>query len=230
MVQIAGLRCEEVDVLRTARVIRGFDVSTFGELLRSCRHQEYGAGESVLTLADGVDTLGVVVTGQVSLSLISQEGRELLLEERGPGGIFLLADAPSDSMAALICTATLDGTIVYLFETDRVVALCPANSQSTVDLVRLLREQVTVQQELLGEQTFCSIRQNLALKLARSASRSDVPLSYTREEVAHLVGTTREPATRALGELRDEGLIMYEPRGQEIVVLDHVRLERRAPS
>lgn len=48
------------------------------------------------------------------------------------------------------------------------------------------------------------------------------PITITHEQLAALVGTSRETATKALGELADHGIIKLG-RGK-IAVLDHLRL------
>lgn len=221
---------EGLEVLRAAMVFRGFDQGTLQEILAGCDHRFYAAGQDVLTLGDDSDTTCVVVAGRVLLSLLSEGGQQLLLDERGSGTVFLLNGASSEPAAALICTAAPGGATVYRFQTERLLGLCPSNGQSAVDLVRLLQRQVTEQQVLLAEQTFCSLQQKLARKLLRLARRHGGCIRYTREDLARMVGTTREPATRALSELRDEGLIAYTPRGRDIAIVDRVRLERRAYS
>ncbi len=89
-------------------------------------------------------------------------------------------------------------------------------------------------EQRLADSVLKSAPQRLAAVLCRLASTAPTGLfgrrpgeiRLTHEQLADLVGTTRETTTKLLGELRDAGLVQLRRGG--IVVLDHAELRATA--
>lgn len=79
------------------------------------------------------------------------------------------------------------------------------------------------------ELAYSSVRKRVAeslLRLFRHYKEDDHSLfkiNIRREELAHIVGTTKETVTRTLSEFKDEGLI--DVKGSNITLLDIEGLE-----
>ncbi|MDP9498317.1 MAG: helix-turn-helix domain-containing protein, partial [Actinomycetota bacterium] len=89
-------------------------------------------------------------------------------------------------------------------------------------------------EQRLADSVLKSAPQRVAAVLCRLAStaptgrfgRRPGEIRLTHEQLADLVGTTRETTTKLLGELRDAGLVQLRRGG--IAVLDHDQLRATA--
>jgi CRP-like cAMP-binding protein len=219
MVRVSAFTEGEQAAVREASVIRAMTEERWRALLGRCCHRIYEAGEAIAPPGGNGGAIIVVAAGAVTESMLSADGRELELQI-WPAGSVLLWEEDELWPGVSVFTAGEDGTVVYAFVADDVIDGLQSNSQAGVELVALLRRGHTRLRRALAEQTFLSIRARLALLLLDGRPRSGSQVLYTRDELARVLGTTREPATRALAELRDERLVSYPPRAAEITILD----------
>jgi CRP-like cAMP-binding protein len=80
----------------------------------------------------------------------------------------------------------------------------------------------------LGDTILKSVPARIASALAAMASGGKSDVRLTHEQLADLVGTTRETTTKVLGDLRDRGLVRLR-RGR-ITVVDATGLRTLAES
>jgi len=99
-------------------------------------------------------------------------------------------------------------------------------------LAKWLCRRVTESEEVLAETVFQAVRGRVAsglLRLYRRApARDKGMLEVTHQELANLIGSTRETTTATLHRLRHEGIVNIGNR--RVTVLDPVALEHAARS
>ena len=110
--------------------------------------------------------------------------------------------------------------------------LAREESEIALLLARRLCTRVIEIERVLAETVFKSVRARVASGLFRlyqriSPGKSDT-LAITHQELANLVGSTRETTTAILHDLRKEGILNIANR--RITVLDPVALEHVARS
>ena len=168
---------------------------------------------------DAGDRVYLLKRGVVKISAIQEDGREVLLALLRKGEVFgeeaVLDQGPRDHMAeayedALICIITKQDFMEMLrthpdmvFKVTKLIGL------------RLKTFRMRVENLL-----FKGAAQRLAytlLELARDHGQPDaqgvlVPLRLSQQDLANLIGVTRESVNLALSELRREGLVVLEGR------------------
>jgi CRP-like cAMP-binding protein len=90
--------------------------------------------------------------------------------------------------------------------------------------------RVNETEQVLAETTFKTVRGRVAaslVRLRRKAPENErAVVRVTHQEIANLVGSTRETTTAVLHDLRDEGVVRTANR--RVAVLDPAALERIA--
>lgn len=187
------------------------------------------AHDRLLIQGEPVESFVVVHSGALVLLRVSADGRERTVATLRPGMHFGLAEMITGAGSAVSVRAEKDSTLgVISKEAFRreVLAdpkLCYTLMQTMArSIFRLVRE--------LDHATFESVPQRLArvlLHLAhsgglRSVRGLQILPAPTHQELANLVGASRETVTRALGRMRDDGLIELGYR--RITILDADRL------
>jgi CRP/FNR family cyclic AMP-dependent transcriptional regulator len=220
----AGLT-ERVEFLRSLPLFRGLSTDVLRRLATESRHRRFRAGEVIFYQAEPGSTCHIVVRGRVRVLLVGEDGRELAVRILGPGEIFgemaLLEDLPrSASVEALEKTETLElhrDVLLYSLRTSPALALSLLR-----DLSARLR-YLTEQAEGLASLT---VAERLMRQLRQLAEWSGIPVPggvrivppMTQQELAALIGTSRESVNRALVRLRRQGKLRLD--GGWIVLLD----------
>ena len=197
-------------------------------------HTTLRRGETLFDEGDLGDRLYIVTEGKVKLGHTSSDGRESLLAVLGPGEIIgeltLFDPGPrsthrdrrvpglrsSSSSMRISCTCSTP--------TRRWRSTCCA------PLAQRLRRT----NESLSDLVFSDVPGRVAKALLDLADRFGtatdkgvhVPHDLTQEELAQLVGASRETVNKALAEFVSRGWIRLEARA--VVILDLPRLRQRS--
>jgi CRP-like cAMP-binding protein len=161
------------------------------------------------------DYMYVIQKGRVKVTKLSGDGREKILEMLGEGSFFgemsLLDTAPrSASVKALT-----DVRILALARNDflNVLSRSPDLALAVIrELTRRLRQQ-DEQASSLSFQRVKQRTQGLLMRLAREDSRLPdrrATPALTHQQIADMIGTSRETVTRAVKGLKEEGWLAQE--------------------
>ncbi len=192
------------------------------ELARLCRWKRFQAGEQIIDSESSSRDIYFVVSGMVRVVNFSISGREVTLDDIGPGGYFgelaaldggprsatvialggaQCAALSSDHLTALlrrhpdICMAIMRGLARVIRQTTgRVMDLSTLGANNRVH-AELLRQARLVSQD------------------GRSAVISPIPI---HSDIASRVSTTRETVARVLNDLAREGIVKREKDALQI--------------
>jgi CRP/FNR family transcriptional regulator, cyclic AMP receptor protein len=185
----------------------------------------YAAGELLFSPHHPVQTLFILKRGRVRLFRVSADGRVLTTAIITPGTIFgemvLLGQHMYDNFAE-----ALDETVVCVMSTADVHRFLLSDPRIAARIAEILGNRLVEMERRLSDSVFKSVPQRVAGTLATLAAqqrryglgpRSPV-VALTHEQIAALAGTSRETATKVLGDYAERGLIRLG-RGR-ITVLD----------
>jgi len=163
--------------------------------------RNYRAGERILLDPDGVLE---ILEGVVALTVIHEDGAEVLLGLYGPGQV--LAGHPEDACAIQLCAHS--NTRVWIqpwTEADRQ----PGFAERLRDRLRTMEAWAAMQARPHLEQRLLGILSLLAEQFGRPTSRGLViEVRITQSQLASAVGATRTTVTRLLGGLRRRSLLI----------------------
>ncbi len=181
---------------------------------------------------EGQPSAGVYMLcqGKVKLSTCSQEGKIIILEIAGPGDVL--------GLSAAINGADYETTA-------EVLELCQVNYIKSSDLLRFLREHPEAglnAAKQLSRNYQTAYKQVCSLGLSDSVSdklaklflgwsgngdgtngRIQLKNFFTHEEMAEMIGTSRETVTRALRIFRERELVTL--KGSDLLIHDRKRLK-----
>jgi CRP/FNR family transcriptional regulator len=182
---------------------------------------------------EGDEELYVLKEGRVQLYVEIPEGGEVTLSVVEGGSIFgelALGGLRSGEVYA----RALVPSLVCSLKTEGVQQLIERNPQVGIAMVRLLSERLREAEVRLAELAYQQLPArlaNLILRLSategimsREGIRIETP--YTHRQLGTMIAAQREPVTRAMSELREEGVI--EMVGRRIHIKDREALERAA--
>ncbi|CVK18648.1 MULTISPECIES: Crp/Fnr family transcriptional regulator [Sporomusa] len=172
-----------------------------------------------------------VKSGKVKIVKMAQDGREHIINILGPGEVFaevLLFNRgpyPATSVA-------LEDSVIGIIKNVELENVVVDNPRIALHIIRvmnkkLLHAQMKIKTLALSD-TFARTAQILG-RLAQQYGREvtggiRIDIDMTRQDLANLVGTTRETVSRVLSSMKKDKVI--DLAEQQIIILDEQRLSR----
>jgi CRP/FNR family transcriptional regulator, cyclic AMP receptor protein len=177
--------------------------------LAICRH--YPRGNLLFYHGDPCDSVFIVISGRVKLSLISDEGREMVLTVLGPTDVFGLVAALDAGPQFGTAIATSDCHLAKI-PRDRFLAWFQQRPGLHHSVLAEMAAQLRRSYEKLGELALLPVKKRLYATLLEIARQEGRPAKGdnvvferpTHQELAERVGSTRVVISRLLKELFDE--------------------------
>ena len=221
------------DVLRKAPLFAALDDGSASALQGSMSRVSMRRGDVVFAEGDLGDRLYVVADGKVKLGRTATDGRENLLAILGPGEMFGELSLFDPGARTATATAVAETQLIALGHEDLNTFLSGRPAVATTMLAALAR-RLRRTNEALSDLVFTDVPGRVAkalLDLSNRFGRSSeegilVAHDLTQEELAQLVGASRETVNKALADFATRGWIKLEARA--VVLIDIERIQRRA--
>jgi CRP/FNR family transcriptional regulator, cyclic AMP receptor protein len=226
-------RAEVDETLARAGLFYGVEPSTVSALTRQLLPVYFPRGHTVFAEGEPGDRLFIIISGKVKIGRRSPDGRENLLAIMGPSDMFgelsIFDPGPRTSSATTItdaCAVSMDRDALRAWIADR-----PEIAQQ---LLRVLARRLRRTNNNLADLIFTDVPGRVAKQLLGLAQRFGtqeggalrVTHDLTQEEIAQLIGASRETVNKALADFVHRGWIQLD--GKSVLVCDSERLARRA--
>lgn len=222
----------EDSIVRKAPLFTALDDASAASLRASMESVRLAKGATLFSEGDSGDHLYVIIEGKLKLGTSSGDGRENLLSVLGPGEMFgelsLFDPGPRTSTA----TAVTDVRLLSLGH-DKVIPWVSQHPQVALELLARLAQRLRRTNEVLGDLVFSDVPGRVAKALIdlgeRFGKETDEGLyvhhDLTQEELAQLVGASRETVNKALADFAGRNWIRLD--GRAVLITDKERLHRR---
>ena len=221
------------DIVRRAPLFAALDDEASAALIDSMVEVRLGRSEVLFAEGDPGDRLYVIVEGKIKLGRTSGDGRDNLLAILGPGEMFgelsLFDPGPRTATATSVGAARLIG----LGHQDLQPFLL-GHPEVAQTLLHALARRLRRTNETLADLVFSDVPGRVAKALLDLSTRFGRPADdgvhvaheLTQEELAQLVGASRETVNKALADFASRGWLRLD--GKSVIILDPERLARRA--
>lgn len=223
----------DIEVLRRAPLFATLDDEAFRLLTDELTEVDLSRGASVFHEGDQGDQLYFIVSGKVKLGRTAPDGRESLLAILGPGELFgemaLFDPSPRTATATAVSETRLAG-----LRNESLRALLQSRPEISSQLLQALARRLRRTNDSLSDLVFSDVPGRVAKALIDLSERFGRPAidgilvahELTQEELAQLVGASRETVNKALAEFVQRGWLRLEARA--VVILDVNRLRQRS--
>lgn len=221
------------------RVIRGtplfaaLDAEAAHALLDSMTERHLLRGEVLFRQGEPGDQLYVMTSGKVKLGRQAPDGRENLVAVLGPSEMFGELSLFDPGPRTMTVTAVADTRLLGLAHRE-LNSWLDGRPEVAKLLLKALTRRLRRTNESLADLVFSDVPGRVAKALLDLARRFGQEIEggvvvhhdLTQEELAQLVGASRETVNKALADFAGRGWIRLESRA--VTILDRDRLVRRA--
>jgi CRP/FNR family cyclic AMP-dependent transcriptional regulator len=221
------------EILARSGIFQGVDTDAAEALAKEMETLDVRKGEVIFNEGEPGDSLYIIMSGKIKLGRRAADGRQNLLSVLGPsdmlGELSLFDPGPRTATA----TAVTDTRLARM----RKQALRPWLSnrpEIAEQLLRVLARRLRRTNDALADLIFTDVPGRVAKNLLQMAGRFGtrdggvlrVTHDLTQEELAQLVGASRETVNKALADFASRGWLRLD--GKSVIILDPERLARRA--
>ncbi len=221
------------ETLARAGIFQGIDPTAVEALSSALEPVEFPRAHVIFAEGEPGDRLYIIVSGKVKIGRRSGDGRENLLAVFGPSDMFgelsIFDPGPRTSTATTVTevrAVTMDRAALHEWIGKR--------PEIADQLLRVIARRLRRTNNMLADLIFTDVPGRVAKALLQLAQRFGsqeagmlrVTHDLTQEEIAQLVGASRETVNKALADFAHRGWLRLE--GKSVLIQEPDRLARRA--
>ena len=214
---------ERIWYLKNCDLLGQLSEEQLSALEKRCQMREFPAGNPIYLPSEAADSMFLIATGLVKICHLTVEGKTSTLTFIKPGEVFGELSLFDTEQRGEYVESVEPSTIIRMpkEEIQRLMNGNTSVAMRVTKLVGLRRQKI---EQRIRHLLFTSNQHRLSHLLLDLADQFGVPiddggiqlgLKLSHQEIANLIGTTRETVTLMLGKMRSEGLI----RGQRQTVI-----------
>jgi len=216
--------------LKRIKLFAGLSWKEMRHMQRITKMESYDKGGMLYLPGDSSDAVYLLKKGRVKISRVNDDGREVLLAILEPGEIFGEVEALSGDDRDTLVQA-LEKTMVCEIRREDFNQYLHKYPHVGGRIIKLMGTRLRSVESRIGELVFKSAPARLATSLLRLAESMGEPENrgirlqarLTHQNLANLIGTSRETVSTLMSQFSQRGLLLQEDR--KILILDKDRLE-----
>jgi CRP/FNR family cyclic AMP-dependent transcriptional regulator len=221
------------DVLRRAPLFDALDDDSAAALQAGVTIVELARADRVFEEGASGNQLYVVLDGKIKLTRAAADGRENLLSVLGPGEMFgelSLFDPRPRTASAVAVTDSRLGALAH----DDLRSWLTGRPDVALHLLQALAQRLRRANDVMADLVFTDVPGRVAKALLDLADRFGEPRDdglqvnhdLTQEELAQLVGASRETVNKALADFAARGWLQLSAKS--VLLIDPERLRKRS--
>jgi CRP/FNR family cyclic AMP-dependent transcriptional regulator len=216
------------DILAATDFFADASAETIDAVAAAGQERPLVRGDILFQEGDPPDALYLVIRGRIAIAIANPiDRRESVVALMEPGDLFgelgMLDDGPRSAMARALESSTVlavpYGPVLEMFERE---------PRLLWNVTRLLAQRLRVMDEALADSVFLDVTGRTAKRLLELADGSDqFTLPVTQEELAGMVGASRERVNKAIASFIRLGWLDQHDRQYTITRRDRLELRAR---
>ncbi len=214
-----------IDALRSLPVFESLPVERLMPIARVAVFRKVPRGATILRAGDRTDFVYFILSGGLKVLVSDEEGREVIFSNLGPGEFFGEMGVLDDNPRSATVISTTPCELIVIAKSDFKRCLAENFDVSLYimrSLVKRLRNADRKIESLALMDVFGRVAR-LLLEMAEEDGEGQrvVTRKISRQDIAKMVGASREMVSRVMKDLQLQGLI--EEDGGRILLRDKLR-------
>jgi len=215
-----GTMSDQQAVLKNIPIFTELDDQALSTVLSRARKLVFRKNTLLMSEGEPGQSMYVILSGAVKVFVADEDGAELTLFLEGPGSyigeISLLDDSPRSASVT-----TIEKTEVLAISKDVFLDSIASHPEISFQIVRSMTRRLRWATDMVRSLALKNVYQRLALKLIELTEDEDgalvIPRKLSHQELANMIGSSREMVGKVLAELTKGGYI--ELKNQRICLL-----------
>ena len=200
------------------------------EIDRLIMERTYQKGRIIFVEGEPGEAVFFLKSGRVKISKQSEDGREQILHFIHPGEVFAEVVLFDGGPYPATAEATEDSKIGLIRNSD-MERITLENTGIALGMLKIMARRLRMAQKQINELALMDTSRRMASTLLFLAAEQGIAcpggtaidMSLTNQDLANLIGTSRETANRILGDMRRQKAIQVDKK--QIVIIDMKKLK-----
>lgn len=212
-----------VIALRCLPMFSGLQPAALEPIARVSLLRRVQRGATVVMAGDSTDFVYIVLSGSLKVLVNDEEGREVILSLLGPGELFGEMGVIDDTPRSATVVAAGPADLVVFAKTDfrRVMQ---ENFDVALYIMKNLAHRLRVADRKIESLALLDVYGRVARLLLENAQKVGdemvVVKKITKQDMAKMIGASREMVSRVMKDLQTQGLI--EETGGKVILYDRI--------
>ena len=213
-------------ILKTVPLFSLFSDHQLAALFPAIQHRSYPRHSFMLRAGEKSDALYIILSGRAKIVIDDGEGREVTLTTIGPSEFFgemsLIDEKPRSASVE-----ALEPCEVLYISKPAFMSCLKDNFDAAMLILKRVVGRLREADRKIASLALMDVHGRVArliMDLAKEANGTWI-VDTGSEEMARMVGASREMVSRVLKDMRDSGLIRRDKR--KIIVLDRASMDQR---
>lgn len=221
--------CSRLPFIGPLQLLNGMSqqaVRDFNAMVRTTKRRR---GEWIFVLGDSANTIYLLREGRIKMIALAEGGHEVLHEILGPGEIFgdtsTILGIPRTTSAQALETCLV--CEIYRKDLETLLSMYPELSFQLLKSVGLRLKKAEAQLvNVVCNDVSHRVREVLIdLMVKDSRTIPDQPIKITQQDLANLIGASRQKTWQALKQLEDSGVLRLMYRSILVLAPNKLRNE-----
>jgi len=212
-----------VTALKTFPIFQGLSDEKLQPIARCAIMRRAPRGSSVVSAGDRTDYVYFVLTGSLKVLVSDEDGREVILTMIGQGELFGEMGVVDEEPRSATVVAVTPADLVTISKTD-FRRILQENFEVALHLMRNLARRLRVADRKIESLALMDVYGRVARLLldmaAEDGSGRVVKRKISKQDIAKMIGASREMVSRVMKDLQVQGLIKETDDG--IVLCDSI--------
>jgi CRP/FNR family cyclic AMP-dependent transcriptional regulator len=225
------LNTEEKKLLRKVSLFSDLDDNLLDLVIDVIEVKSFQKNTTIFFEGDPGSALYFIKSGKVKISKLSETGREIIFHILGPGDIFAEVTLFQKNAVYPATAEVIEDGLIGMIRNKNLEMLVLENPQMALELIRALTNKImSIQERIKHLGANDAVERTVQVLLALSdghgiKTKQGIKLcvNMTRQDLAALVGTTRETISRILSKLNQAEVI--DISGKNIIITDYEGLK-----
>ncbi|MGO8672378.1 MAG: Crp/Fnr family transcriptional regulator [Capsulimonadaceae bacterium] len=205
---------------------------TLKRLERIAEQRQYRRRQVVHFADQAGDFIYLLCNGRVKVSRVSEQGREVTLYLIEGNQVFGETGLIAENQPYELMAETLEDSLVAVFRRNDIITALTETPLAAAQMLRLVSERRSQAETAVADLVFLDVPKRLAKLLLKlndqhgtktSRTGTLIKAKFTHQELANMIGSTRETTTLILNDFKRQGSIDFT--GRKIVVRSRTELE-----
>ena len=225
------IHVQELEYLRNIPIFEELAPEDLAAIAQVTVERRYKKNMIIFMEGEPGEGFHYIKSGKVKIVQMAPDGREHIINILGPGEVFaevLLFNRgpyPATSVA-------LEDSVIGIIKNSDLENVVTGNSHIALHIIRVMSKKLIHAQMKIRTLALSDTLSRTAQILVRLSQQYGRPVTggvqiavdMTRQDLANLVGTTRETVSRVLSSMKKDKVIDFAE--QQIIILDEKRLGR----